>query len=374
MRGTRISLIVVVLFLVVGTVAPATVAGAGKTAHQETPEASIVADEPNCSFPLTETDASGTEVTLEDEPETVVTLNPSAAQTLWEIGAEEKVIGTTKHAMNLDGAEDRTNVSTEAETIEPEIVVDLDPDLVLAPSSNYVSEETVETLREAGVTVYYFQSAESIDEVRERTLFVGSLVGECDGAEETVDWMDAELEAVADAIDGEERPDVLYTFFGHTAGEDTFIHELIEAGGGTNVAAEAGISEYPQISDETVIEQDPDWIVLNTNSPEVPDGPAYESTTAIENDQTLVVDINHLNRPGPRVVHAVTAFAETFHPEAYAEATGDEPSESANGSTADDGTGGADGVPGFGALSAVVGLCITLFVAHRTIRHGDERS
>ncbi|RQG95109.1 PGF-CTERM-anchored ABC transporter substrate-binding protein [Natrarchaeobius chitinivorans] len=344
-----------------------------------------------CSFPITETDDMGVDVTLEEEPETVVTLNPSAAQTMWEIGAEEKVIGTTKHAENLEGAEDRTNISTDAETIEPEIVVDLDPDLVLAPSSNFVSEETVETLRESGVTVFYFQSAESIDEVRDRTLLVGSLVGECDGAEDTVDWMDEELEIVESALEDEERPDVLYTFFGFTAGSETFIHDMIVAGGATNVAAEAGVEEYQQLSEETVIDADPEWIVLNTNSPDVPDGSAYESTTAVENDQVLVVEANLLNRPGPRVIHAVTTFAETFHPEAYADATADavddadnganetddadataEVSDDADGATVDaedddgaddqsttDGT-DDDDQPGFGVAAALVAIVAVL--------------
>ncbi|RQH00981.1 PGF-CTERM-anchored ABC transporter substrate-binding protein [Natrarchaeobius oligotrophus] len=343
---------------------------------------SVTADaSAECSFPITETDDTGAEITLEEEPETVVTLNPSAAQTMWEIGAEENVIGTTKHAENLEGAEERTNISTDAETIEPEIVVDLDPDLVLAPSSNFVSEETVETLREAGVTVFYFQSAESIDEVRDRTLLVGSLVGECDGAQETVDWMDEELAIVEDALEGEERPDVLYTFFGFTAGSETFVHDLIEAGGGTNVAAEAGVEEYQQLSEETVVDADPEWIVLNTNSPDVPDGAAYESTTAVENDQVLVVEVNHLNRPGPRVIHAITEFAETFHPEAYAAATADavdddadetaEVSDDADGATADDGaddpsgtdgTDDADDQPGFGVAAALVAIVAALAV------------
>ena len=33
-----------------------------------------------------------------------------------------------------------------------------------------------------------------------------------------------------------------------------------------------------------------------------------------------MININHLNRPAPRIVHAVAELAETFHPEAYAEA------------------------------------------------------
>ncbi|ELZ02917.1 periplasmic binding protein [Natrialba chahannaoensis JCM 10990] len=385
MHIRRIGVVGIAVLVMIGFVSP--LAAAGTTGVAGVGSAPT-ADKSNltCSFPLTVTDDTGTEIELEERPESVVTINPSAAQTMWEIGAEDQVVGTTQHAENLEGAEDRTSISTESETIEHEIIIDLDPDLVLAPSSNYVTEEDVETLRGAGVTVYYFDSATSIDDVRDRTHTIGSLVGECDGAAETVDWMDEELAIVEDALEGEERPDVLYTFFGFTAGEETFIHELIEAAGGTNVAAEAGIAEYQQPTDEMIVEQDPEWLVLNTNSPEVPDAPAYESTTAVETNQTVTIKTNHLNRPGPRVVHAVTAMAEAFHPEAYAEAVADAETESEtdaddesqadsdSGSDSDsdsDSTDDSDGLPGFGIVSASAAL-LALLGSLAVIRHGDR--
>lgn len=304
---------VLVVVLVVGALGgvTATEGLVEPTAGQETPE---------CSYPVTETDATGESVTIEEEPETVVTLNPSGAQTMWEIGAEEKVVGVTKHAMNLEGADERTNISTEGQTITHEVVVDLDPDLVIVPLSQVATEEDVETLREAGLTVFAYPVADSIDEVRERTLFTGQLVGECEGAAETVDWMDEQLDIVEEAVSDEPRPNVLYTFFGFTTGNGTHIHEILETAGGNNVAADAGIEEYQQVNEEVVLAEDPEWIVTNTNSPEIPDGEGFEQTTAVQENQTIVLDINHVNRPAPRIVYAITELAETFHPEAYAEA------------------------------------------------------
>lgn len=270
-----------------------------------------------CTFPVSATDATGTEVTVDEEPESVVTLNPSAAQTLWEIGAKEKVTGVTKHASNLEGASERTNISTAGQTITHEVVVDLEPDLVLAPLSTVTTEEDVETLRDAGLTVFAYPTAESIDEVRQRTLQTGKFVGECEGATETVEWMDEKLSVVEDAVDEQEKPKVLYTFFGYTSGTNTFIHEILETAGGVNIAAEAGIEGYQQINQEVVVTEDPEWIVLNSDSAEVPDGNGFQETTAVKQNQTVVIDTNRLNRPAPRIVYAVTELAETFHPDAY---------------------------------------------------------
>ncbi len=325
MRLTTSSLVAV--FVVVTMIAPGAVAGAGGAAPAQTAG--------ECTFPLEVTDATGTEVTIEEEPESVVTLNPSAAQMLWEIGAEEKATGVTKHAMNLDGAGERTNISAAGETISPEIVADVGPDLVLAPSSTVVDEEIVEVLREAGLTVYMYPSAESIDEVRERTLLTGQLVGECAGAEETVEWMDREIGIVRDAVEDEPKPDALYVFFGFTAGEETFIHEILETAGANNVAGDMGIAEYQQPNAESVAVENPDWIVLNTDSPEVPEGEGYGETTAIQENQTVTININYLNRPAPRIVYAIRQLTETFHPEAYEEAVAAADSEDST-STSDE--------------------------------------
>jgi iron complex transport system substrate-binding protein len=59
-----------------------------------------------CSFPVSKVDATGTTVSLNKEPERVVTLSPSAAQIMWEIGAKEKVVGVTQYASYLKGADE----------------------------------------------------------------------------------------------------------------------------------------------------------------------------------------------------------------------------------------------------------------------------
>ena len=361
---------IVVALLVISLVAPAGAVGAPMS--QGTASADT-----DCTFPITVEDDTGTELTLEERPDRIVTLRPSAAQTLWEIGGKEQVVGVSKHAENLEGTDEIDSISEEETTVSTENVVGLDPDLVLAPGSS--DDETVEQLRELGLTVYQFESATSLDDVYSNVETIGQLSGNCDGAAETTDWMDEELDIVADAIEDEESPDVLYSFFGFTAGQDTFIDELIVAAGGTNVAAEEGIEEYQPLNQETVVDTDPDWIVLNTNSPELPDGEGYEETTAVQNDQVIIIDINHLNRPGPRVVHAVTEMTEAFHDDAYAEAVdaaADDATEDGDEQTSDDATGteddqtsddatdaeddqtGDDDLPGFGIVVAALALSL----------------
>lgn len=369
--------------LLVAVLVPASVAGAAGTADaagtDRTKSVGVMADVQNgsdggCEFPFSATDASGTEVTLEEKPERVTTLNPSAAQTMWEIGGKAQVVGVTKYAAYLDGAESKTNVSGSSGA-STEKVVGTDPDLVLAP--NTTDAETVNKLREAGLTVYVFSMATSIEDVRNKTTTIGELTGNCEEAARTNAWMTRNVEAARNATEGADRPKAMYPLgAGYVAGGGTFISAMIEASGATNVVAEAGHQGYPQLNDETVLELAPEVFVATGENRFVLSAEPYASTPAGENNETVSVDANYLNQPAPRsVVYATRNLTEGFHPDAAANAAFVAKSEvslqtdtptgedtSGDGSTA---TETGTGLPGFGlgaALAALVAGTLALFL------------
>jgi iron complex transport system substrate-binding protein len=372
----------------------ASVSGAVSAAHAgaDAPEAEAATaveatdTQGTCEFPVSATDATGTNVTVSAEPERIVTLSPSAAQTMWEIGGKEKVVGVSQYASYLDGAGERTNVSASGNAfVDVETVVSLEPDLVLAP--NVISNETVAKLREAGLTVYRFRAATSIEDIEEKTLLMGRLTGECEGAEETVAWMEDELSTVREAVEGEDRPRALYVFFGYTAGEGTFSDTVITTAGGRNVAAEANITGFRQISSEVVVSRNPQWIVVNDGATQVPQTDAYNSTTAVQEDQIVVVQEEHISQPAPRIVEAVVTVTKALHPDAYeqavqsetttettaAETTATEPTTEPAETTATPGTADAGTkatgteAPGFGVgvAAAALALVATGLLARR---------
>ena len=369
MSATKTCL-VAILFVLAAALGPVGVAGAAT--GQETTEA-------NCSFPVTATDATGTEVTIEEEPQRIVTLAPSAAQTMWEIGGKEKVVGVSQYAGYLAGAGSRTNVSGAGQTyVNTEVVVGLEPDLVLAPE--VIPNETVAQLRNAGLTVFKMPHSATIEDVYAKTTLTGRLTGECAGAAETVSWMKERIGTVREAVSGEERPRALYTFFGYTAGKGTFIHEIITTAGGRNVAAAANVSGYARISEEVVATRNPQWLLLNSDGPSVPNSAAYNGTIAMKRNQTVVLNGSYISQPAPRIVHPITKLARAFHPEAYAAANATETTESTpepteraaegatattSGTSAVETTTGSSGQPGFGAAPALLALLSVGLLARR---------
>ena len=305
-----------VLLLLTAGVAPAA-AGPADAAGADVPALS----QHECTFPFSATDATGTEVTIDAAPETVTTLGPSATQTMWEIGAREQVVGVDQYSTYLDGAESRTNVSAAGRGYSTEAVVGTEADLVLA--ANVVSNDTVSQLRAAGMTVFKFEGATSIEDVQEKTTLIGSLTGNCEEAARTNKWMMQNVETARDTTSDTERPRALVPLgSGYVVGGETFIDSVVTAAGGENVAAR-NYTGYPQLSDELVLELNPEVLVLQpwmaasglaTQEP-------YASTAAGEANATVVVNANYLNQPAPRsVVYATRNLTEAFHPDAYTSA------------------------------------------------------
>ena len=272
-----------------------------------------------CEFPITVTDATGTEVRVEAEPDRVIVLGPSTAQTMWEIGAQGKVVGmpVNQYTAYLNGSEAKAHVVNDRGLPVQERVVNQSADLVLAP--NIIQNDTVESLRSAGQTVYRFDAATTLEDVYAKTERTGLLVGEFESAARVSAEMRATVEAVRGAVADEPRPRVYYPLGGgYTAGSGTYIDDVIAAAGGANIAAEAGLSGYEAISNEVIGFRDPEWIVL-AGLPAPPANLAVNRSTAVQNDQVLSVNANYLNQPGPRTLGPLVAMAEAFHPDAMAD-------------------------------------------------------
>ena len=377
----RIGVVAVVLLLI--TAFGAGVGGVGGVG------VAAATDNGSCEFPVSVTDATGTEVVIEEEPDEVVALGPSTAQTLWEIGADEKVTGmpVNQYTEDLDGAEERENVfEADDFTVDLETVIDLDPDLVIAPS--VIGEEDVESLRDAGLTVYLVGPESSIDDVRESVALKGELVGECEGATETVEWMDEQIaEIEANAPEGDDRPTVYVPVGGgFTAGEGSLTAELIETAGGDNLGSVVGIQFYDEISQEEIIAHDPD-VIVHTDSVELSNEPEYGAlteTTAMQHDQIVLVDGNEFSQPAPGIVRGLETLSDGFQNVETgdpADTSADDPTETpadgtdsddepADDSVGDDGDAVADtdeDAPGFGiAIAGLVLVGSSLLLAIRS--------
>ena len=303
-------------------------------------------DAVECSFPVSMPDATGANVTVEERPERIVVLQPSAAQTVWELDAENRVVGApvVSYTEYLDGIEEKENVLNADEfSVNQEAVV-------LAP--NIVPDETITSLREADQIVFKFGFGNSLAFVADKTEQTGRLIGSCGEAAETNDQYWDRIEAVESGTDGYEAPRVLYYTDGFGAGSGTFIDEIITTAGGTNVAAENGVEGYGELNAEALVEWDPEVILVSDTGPGIPETDAFNSTFAVRNDQVVAVNGNYISQPAPRIAIVLEDVAAALEAAETAEDT--DPSEE----TTDD-------APGFGVVVAATALVSIALLARR---------
>ena len=318
---------VVLVSLAAGTVAVGPVVG------QSNPGAQSPAVESHesldCGFPLEVEDAGGERVTLEEEPTEVVVLYPNVAQHLWEIGAEEKVVGmpVNDNTAYLEGSEQRTDIQQLEQGLsvpDTEQIVALEPDIVLAP--DVTPDDAVTELRNAGETVYSYQLADDFEDVKAMVERTGQLVGDCEAARNVTSEMQDTIDFVEGAVPDEDRPRVFYDLGDEPVGPITvnsgaFEHEVLTTAGAENVAAgvesEFGTG-YPQVSGEFIVGENPEIVVTPGN--ETSSFPGYNQTSALQNDDVIVVNSNLISQHAPRTVDVLEALAEELHPEAIEQA------------------------------------------------------
>ena len=198
-----------------------------------------------------------------------------------------------------------------------EQIIALEPQVVIMAKMAQ-TEEQVAALEEAGIRVVV-SDAQDIEGVYTAIRLIGALVGRNDEAEAMVADMQS---AFADiAAKSENTGKTVYFEVSPlqwglwTAGKGTFMDELATLCGLTNAFAD--VEGWAEISEEQVLERDPDYIVTismyygegPTPVEEIKSRAGWEGLKAVQNDAILNADSNEISRPGPRLKDA----AETLY-------------------------------------------------------------
>ena len=350
MRRHRFLTVVLTLLLVGGMLV---VPVAGVTAEETTAA--------ECEFPLTVEDATGEPVELSEEPDEIVVLAPNVAQHLWELDVEERVTGMPVEPWTayLEGSEDPENVLSfdDSEGLslpDSETIIDLDPDIVL--SASIIPEDSIDELRDSDLTVYQHPQATSFAAIKEQVEQNGQLVGACEEADAIVEDITDRIDLVEQAVADSDQPRVFFdqgTVDGDVSSvnANAFEHELITTAGVENIAADVDDpTGYPLLSSEFVVGEDPEVIITpgdpETETPResISEFPGYDSMTAVQDEQIVLVDSNLISQHAPRTVDVLEEIAEELHPDEMADARGEESGADDTGDVDDDGATDVDDV------------------------------
>jgi iron complex transport system substrate-binding protein len=277
------------------------------------------------AFPLSIVDDEGTTVQIAAEPQRIVSLTPAATETLFEIGAGDRVVATDDGSDYPAAAVDLPDVASFS-AVDVEQVVSLDPDLVVAGGLGFTPADAITQLRSLDVTVLVVY-APSVEGVYKDIELIGRATGTGDAAVAVTDRMRAEIDAISGAVAAAgTAPRVFYEIgYDDTTGaifapaDDSFVAEMVTLAGGDTITT--GDPNTYEIALEKLIERDPEVIVLGVNpfyepTPEaVAARPGWNVMSAVVNDDVRTVRDIEITRPGPRLPVGLRNLAGTIRPD-----------------------------------------------------------
>jgi cobalamin transport system substrate-binding protein len=246
----------------------------------------------------------------------IISLSPTVTEDLFAIGAGKHVIAVDQDS-NYPKRAPRTSLS--GYTPNTEAIAKYNPDLVFI---SYNPQGFAGQLRQLGIKVVMIPAAKDLAQVYREINKIGQLTRHTRGASNVVHWMKRRLAAIVASVPRLRRHLRVYheldpTYYSATS--NTFIGSIYKLFGFKDIADAAGASagtDYPQLSAEYIVQQNPQLIVLadtrccGQNAATVAGRPGWSSIAAVQHHRVVGIDDSVASRWGPRIVQFARRVAE----------------------------------------------------------------
>jgi len=262
-------------------------------------------------------EADNGEVTIEEKPESIVSLSSTATEMLFAIDAGSQVVAVDDQSNYPVGAP-VTDLSGFTPNVEA--ILSYEPDLVVI---GYDPGELVASLEAANVPVVNYSAAITIDDVYRQIEALGAATGHPDQAGVVNESIANDLANISD-----EAPDAEGVTYYHelentlyTATSATFFGQIYGLFGLENIADAAdedgSAFGYPQLSSEYVVSADPDIIFLadtlyGESAETVAARPGWDVLSAVQSGNVVELDSDIASRWGPRIVEFAQAVSDAL--------------------------------------------------------------
>lgn len=263
-------------------------------------------------------------VTIDQQPMRIVSLSPSATETLFALGAGPQVVAVDSQS---DYPQQAPHTALSALSPDPEAIAGYHPDLVIASADpNGLSAALAKT----GVKTLVMSDAKTLDEAYDQFVQLGRATGHQAEGQSLALQTRGDIDKIIADTPKPARPLSFYyeidqTYYSVTS--KTFIGQVLARFGLTNIADgnDPSISGgYPQLSAERIVQSDPDLIFLadtqccGQNAQTVGARPGWNTLTAVKDGGVFPLDDDIASRWSPRIVDLVRAVSDAVTRAAHA--------------------------------------------------------
>ncbi len=275
------------------------------------------------SGPIRLKDDMGHTITLKKPAVRIVSLGPSNTETLLALGLRKDIVGIDDESVlyapppYAQEAKGLRIVGDSYTGLNVEKIAGLHPQLILAiPGVKDLKE-----MQALGVPIATLEPA-NLAGVEKDIAFIADAAGVPQKGQQAVQKMRNEVAAIAAAVRKATAKPSVYVELDPTyysAGPGSFLNAIVKIAGGRNIADSIATTAYPQLSAESIIQANPQAIVLldtpQASAAKVQARPGWSSIQAVK-DGRIYANINpdYLSQPAPALVTGLALLAKDLHP------------------------------------------------------------
>ena len=232
----------------------------------------------------------------------IISLAPSATESLYELGLDKELIANTVYCS--DGVVKKEKIGT---VTEPNIekIIALNPDLIVATKEgNY--KTVIDKLVRLKLTVYVMEPYSSFEDVCFNFQQLANYLNKSDEAKQIISDVKKEISNLSNESKDKNQEKIFWEVGANpifTVGKKSFVNEYNKYINGINVFENIEM-RYPNISVESVIEKNPDIILLvnmgDVSDQEILKWNKYKKITAVQNKKIFLLEADDIFTPTPK--------------------------------------------------------------------------
>lgn len=291
-------------------------------------EYGVTVNEKNVAF----TDSMNREITISKYPQRVIVLQGSLLEIWNEAGGS--AVG------KVEDSEDRPEINAiKAETVgtvgspSMEKILSLEPDLVIIASNHSVQKKLVPVLEQSNIEVIALD-IDLLEDYYKAVRIFTAITGREDLYKDHIDTIQNGVEKIIAEVPSDKNYKVAILFAtdkGITVRDSgTMVGEMLDDLNTVNISdADYGTTDTKTFSIEKIIQEDPDFIFVQTMGSDTEkieerlrsdalDNPAWAGLTAVkENRYTVLPKDLYLYKPNQRYPEAYERLAKILYPEIF---------------------------------------------------------
>lgn len=267
-------------------------------------------------------------LSAQTNPRRIVSTAPSITETLFALGVGDRVVGVSRFCNYPPEVQKLPKVGS---YIKPEVeaIARLTPDLVILQQSQSDLNDRLNTLHISFIVVPYT----TLDDIYTEIQLIGKAAGVPEQSTSLIAQIRNSLNAIQTKAKSMPSPRVVVIVDRQqgtlnnliAVGPNNYVNQILEIAGGKNVLAQPGLPQYPRISVETILRENPDVIIDLSGTQETDESRRisrastlalwgqYRELTAVRSGHLYAGTTDSLVVPGPRTPIATQRLFDFVH-------------------------------------------------------------